>query len=224
MLVWRRQVPVALSLWHFYSPLRFSHFDLSTVCSVKESNGSKTQHAPGLSWDKLARESSREEQQLHLGSPEFAACNAGDAGSIFGLERSPGGGMGAHFSILAWEIPWRRGAWWTRVHGVARVGHSWSDLARTRMHRGVHADTCSHSCLSSGGPAPPGLWLNCESNQSLLWGFLIIVDMGSVFRKILTKNEGELTKMRLLAPLTTTTTQNNNIAEIEECRTPVHYS
>ena len=199
-------MPVALSLWHFYSPLRFSHFDLFTVCSVRESNWGKTQHAPGLSWDKPSGESSWEEQQLHLGCPELAPCNAGNAGFILGLERSPEGGMGTHFSILAWEIPWRRGAWWTIVHGVARVTHKWSDLAHTRMHRGVHADTCSHSCLSSGGPAPPCLWFNCESNQSLLLRFLSVTDLGSVFRKIFTKNEGELTKMRLLAPLTTTTT------------------
>ena len=30
----------------------------------------------------------------------------GDAGSISGSERSPGGGNGLHSSILAWKIPW----------------------------------------------------------------------------------------------------------------------
>ena len=37
------------------------------------------------------------------------ACNAGDAGdsgSIPGLRISPGGGMAAYSSILAWRIPW----------------------------------------------------------------------------------------------------------------------
>ena len=34
------------------------------------------------------------------------SANAGDAGSISGLGRSPGEGMATHFSILAWEIPW----------------------------------------------------------------------------------------------------------------------
>ena len=37
-----------------------------------------------------------------------SACNAGDTGDsgpIPGLERSPGGGMAAHSSILPWEIP-----------------------------------------------------------------------------------------------------------------------
>ena len=33
-------------------------------------------------------------------------ANTGDAGSIPGLERSPGEGNGNHSSILAWEIPW----------------------------------------------------------------------------------------------------------------------
>ena len=26
--------------------------------------------------------------------------------------------MATHSSILAWEIPWSRGAWWATVHGV----------------------------------------------------------------------------------------------------------
>ena len=25
-----------------------------------------------------------------------------------------------HSSILAWKIPWTRGAWWATVHGVAK--------------------------------------------------------------------------------------------------------
>ena len=34
--------------------------------------------------------------------------------------------MATHSSILAWENPMDRGAWWATDHGVARVGH---DLA-----------------------------------------------------------------------------------------------
>ena len=30
--------------------------------------------------------------------------------------------MATHSSILAWEIPRDRGAWWAAVHGVTRVG------------------------------------------------------------------------------------------------------
>ena len=33
-------------------------------------------------------------------------ANAGDTASIPGSGRSPGGGPGNHFSILAWRIPW----------------------------------------------------------------------------------------------------------------------
>ena len=33
-------------------------------------------------------------------------ANAGDLGSIPGLERSPGEENGNHSSILAWRIPW----------------------------------------------------------------------------------------------------------------------
>ena len=28
--------------------------------------------------------------------------------------------MATHSSILAWEIPWTRGAWWATVHGVTQ--------------------------------------------------------------------------------------------------------
>ena len=47
-------------------------------------------------------------------------------------------GMVTHFSILAWAIPWRRGTWWTTVHGVARVRHNWNGLARTHTHTHTH--------------------------------------------------------------------------------------
>ena len=31
--------------------------------------------------------------------------------------------MATQSSILAWKIPWTRGAWWAIVHGLARVVH-----------------------------------------------------------------------------------------------------
>ena len=31
--------------------------------------------------------------------------------------------MATHSSILTWEVPWTRGAWWAAVHEVARVRH-----------------------------------------------------------------------------------------------------
>ena len=52
-----------------------------------------------------------------------SACNAGDPGSIPGWGRSPEREMAAHSSILAWRIPWTRGAWQSTVHGITR---SWT--------------------------------------------------------------------------------------------------
>ena len=48
---------------------------------------------------------------------EESVCNAGDQGSIPGLERSHGNRNGNHSSILAWRIPWTEAT----VHGVRRV-------------------------------------------------------------------------------------------------------
>ena len=47
-----------------------------------------------------------------------------DVGSIPGLGRSPGEGMEAHSSILAWRITWTEepGGLWSM--GLQRVGHN----------------------------------------------------------------------------------------------------
>ena len=50
------------------------------------------------------------------------ACNVGDAGSIPGSGRSPGGGHGKPL-CLAWRIPMDRGAWKATVHEVTK---SWT--------------------------------------------------------------------------------------------------
>ena len=47
-------------------------------------------------------------------------ANAGDAGSIPGLERSPEEEKETHSSILAWEIPWTEEPGGTTVHGVTK--------------------------------------------------------------------------------------------------------
>ena len=39
--------------------------------------------------------------------------------------------MATHSSILAWKIPWARGAWQATVQGSQRVRHDY-----TRMHSG----------------------------------------------------------------------------------------
>ena len=53
-----------------------------------------------------------------------SAYNAGDLGSIPGLERSPGEGNGNPLEYSCLENPMDRGAWQPTVHGVARVGHN----------------------------------------------------------------------------------------------------
>ena len=44
-------------------------------------------------------------------------AHAGDANDVGSI---PGAGNGNHSSILAWKIPWTRGAWQATVHGVAK--------------------------------------------------------------------------------------------------------
>ena len=56
-------------------------------------------------------------------SDKESACqckNAGDAGSVPGLGRSPGGGNGNPLQYSCLENPMDRGAWWAMVHGVAQ--------------------------------------------------------------------------------------------------------
>ena len=49
-----------------------------------------------------------------------SACNEGDLGSIPGLGRSPGGGLGNPLQHSCPEKSMDRGAWWTAAHGVAK--------------------------------------------------------------------------------------------------------
>ena len=51
---------------------------------------------------------------------ENPPTNAGDTGSIRGSEDPLEKESTTHSSILAWKIPWTRGAWWATVHGVAK--------------------------------------------------------------------------------------------------------
>ena len=52
-----------------------------------------------------------------------SAYSAGDLGLIPGSGRSPGEGNGNPLQYPCLENPMDRGAWWTAVHGVQRVGH-----------------------------------------------------------------------------------------------------
>ena len=44
--------------------------------------------------------------------------------------------MATHSSILAWEIPLDRGAWWAAVHGAAKESDTAEDLS---MYTGEEA-------------------------------------------------------------------------------------
>ena len=50
------------------------------------------------------------------------ARDTGDVGSIPGSGRSPGGGVAAHSSILAWRIPWTEEPGRLLFMGPQRVG------------------------------------------------------------------------------------------------------
>ena len=50
-------------------------------------------------------------------------ANAGDVGSVPGLERSPGEGNGNPLQCSCLENPRDGGAWWAAVYGVAQ---SWT--------------------------------------------------------------------------------------------------
>ena len=47
-------------------------------------------------------------------------ANAGDSGSIPGLEDSPGGGKGNPLQYSCLRNPMDRGAWWATVRGAAK--------------------------------------------------------------------------------------------------------
>ena len=49
-----------------------------------------------------------------------SACNAGDPGLIPGLGRSPGEENGHSLQYSSLENSMDRGAWWAKVHGVAK--------------------------------------------------------------------------------------------------------
>ena len=63
-----------------------------------------------------------EETSLVAQMVKAAAYNAGDLGSIPGLERSPGEGNGYPLQYPCLGNPMDRGAWWATLH----VAKSWT--------------------------------------------------------------------------------------------------
>ena len=65
-------------------------------------------------------------------SGKESACDAEDTrdpGSISGWGRSPGKGHGAHYSVLAWRIPWTEDLGRIQSTRLQRVWHDWSNWA-----------------------------------------------------------------------------------------------
>ena len=54
-------------------------------------------------------------------SVQESTCNAGEADSIPGSGRSPGGGHGNPLQYSCLGNPMDRGAWWATLHGVRRM-------------------------------------------------------------------------------------------------------
>ena len=75
-------------------------------------------------------------------SGEESACNAGDAGSIPGSGRSPGGGNCNLLQYSCLENPMDRGAWPATVHGVTKSQTRLSTRAGT-VSLGFHY-TCNY--------------------------------------------------------------------------------
>ena len=67
-------------------------------------------------------------------SGKEATCNAGNLGVIPELRRAPGEGNGNPLQYSCLGNPMERGAKWTTVHGVTRVGHN----LVTRHQQHVH--------------------------------------------------------------------------------------
>ena len=59
-------------------------------------------------------------------------ANAGDLGSIPGLERSPGEGNGNPLQYSCLENSMDRGAWWATVHGVTEQSDTIDRLSNNK--------------------------------------------------------------------------------------------
>jgi len=56
-----------------------------------------------------------------------STCHVGDLGLIPALGRSPGEGHGNPLQYSCLENPMDRGAWWSTIHGVAKIWTCLSD-------------------------------------------------------------------------------------------------
>ena len=82
---------------------------------------------------------------LTVKNPLDNAGGARDMDSIPGSGRSPRGGNGNSFSILAWRIPWteKTGGLWST--GSQRVGHDWAQI-HTHNSKKAGKESKMHTC------------------------------------------------------------------------------
>ena len=68
-------------------------------------------------------------------NPRASAGDIRDAGSVPGSARSPGGGHGNQLQYICLEYPMDRGAWWAKVHKVAK-SHKYRAIMKnnTKLH------------------------------------------------------------------------------------------
>ena len=99
-------------------------------------------------------------------------ANAGDAGLIPGLGKSPGGGSGNSLQYTCLGNPMDRGGWWTRVHGVTK---SWTAATAAKL-----LQSCPTLCNPIDGSPPgssvPGIlqartleWVTISFSNALKW-------------------------------------------------------
>ena len=89
-----------------------------------------------------------------------STCSAGDLGSIPGSGRSPGEENGISLQYSCLENHMDRGAWWARVHRVARIRH---DLV-TKHQSNINAPHKSH-CLHKSSDSTGIMWSKASGIQ-----------------------------------------------------------
>ena len=133
------------------------------------------------------------------GLPRGSSCNAGTAGdadSIPGSGRSPGGGNGSPLQYSCLENPMDRGAWPTTVY---RVTKSWTQLYHwAQMHMCVlnHSSLCDHMNCSPPDSAVHGILqeriLEWEEGHAVLQGIFPIQGSNLCFLRLLHWQAGSL--------------------------------
>ena len=107
---------MAGSLWEASCLLSNSMRECNTAVLESDLLGSASDHCWQCDF-KEAKEVYRIPRRL---SGKESTCQAGDMGSVPGLERSPGEGNGNRLQYPCLGNPMDRGAWWAAVHGVAK--------------------------------------------------------------------------------------------------------